>query len=127
MAPSMSLIGLTKISGNNSDWFVTNPLFWAKQSLVEYFLLQIWAFVTDQLELCPKLSNYISQSRLMRALPTIEQLYKSILPVTYLVKSDKKRPSQNPNYELRAPKTILLAIVYIGGLIHQKTSATSIF
>ena len=44
----MSLIGLTQIWANNSDWSVTMTQFWAKQSLVEYYMLMIWAPVTEQ-------------------------------------------------------------------------------
>ena len=67
---NMSLIGLTQICGDNSDWSVTIAQIWGKaliglSQMSKYgeqnirlirALPQIWAIVTDQSELFPQIS-----------------------------------------------------------------------
>ena len=56
----------------------------AKLWLVEYSVPQIWAFLTDQWELCHRFEQ------LWKTIQNCFHKFESILSVTYLVKSDKK-------------------------------------
>ena len=63
----------------------------------------------------------------MRALPKIEKLYKSLLAMTYLEKSDKKGFPSIPIVNFEHQKLSHLLLYICVELIHQKAQVTSSF